>query len=95
MNIRWERRGCMYNCEYTGKDIPTDKQTAIFDRFVKFIQVTGMGLAISKSIAGQMGGETGVESEGTPGSRSRFWFSNTPATPGSRQTAQLILTTIL
>ena len=57
---------CLY-CEDTGIGIPREKQKMVFDRFVKldeFVQGTGMGLAISKSIAERCGGEIGVRSEG-------------------------------
>lgn len=61
----------------TGVGIPREKQEAIFGRFVKldnFVHGTGLGLSICKSIAGQMGGRIGVESE--VGSGSHFWFTH-------------------
>ena len=63
-------------CEDTGLGIPKDKQQAVFERFVKldeFVQGTGMGLAICKSIAERCGGEIGVNSEGE-GKGSTFWI---------------------
>ena len=62
-------------CEDTGKGIPAEKQALVFERFVKldeFVQGTGMGLAISKSIADRCGGEIGVTSEGED-KGSTFW----------------------
>ena len=59
----------------TGMGIAPQKQKDIFKRFVKlnnFIPGTGLGLSICQSIAAQLGGELGVESE--PGKGSCFWF---------------------
>lgn len=61
----------------TGIGIPPEKQEAVFGRFVKldnFVHGTGLGLSICKSIAEQMGGRIGVESE--VGTGSRFWFTH-------------------
>ena len=47
----------------------------VFDRFVKldeFVQGTGMGLAICKSIAECCGGQIGLQSDGE-GKGSTFW----------------------
>ena len=63
-------------CEDTGMGIPEDKKQIIFERFVKldeFVQGTGMGLAICKSIVEHMGGTIGVDSPGI-GKGSTFWF---------------------
>ena len=72
-----ERRDGIYiYCEDTGIGIPADKQQVIFERFVKldeFVQGTGMGLAISKSIAERCGGAIGVTSEGKD-QGSTFWM---------------------
>ena len=60
----------------TGIGIMQEKQTEIFDRFVKlnsFVHGTGLGLPISKSIVEQLGGTIGVESE--PGKGACFWFT--------------------
>ena len=60
----------------TGSGIMQEKQTEIFDRFVKlnsFVHGTGLGLSISKSIVEQLGGTIGVESE--PGKGACFWFT--------------------
>ena len=60
----------------TGIGIMQEKQTEIFDRFVKlnsFVHGTGLGLSISKSIVEQLGGTIGVESE--PGKGACFWFT--------------------
>ena len=59
----------------TGMGIAPQKQKDIFKRFVKlnnFSPGTGLGLSICQSIAAQLGGELGVESE--PGKGSCFWF---------------------
>ena len=63
-------------CEDTGAGIPPEKQKIVFERFVKldeFVQGTGMGLAISKSIVERCGGEIGLTSEGE-GKGTTFWF---------------------
>ena len=76
LGYRYERGGIYVYCEDTGLGIPEDKQQIIFDRFVKldeFVQGTGMGLAISKSIIEHMGGNIGVSSLGK-GRGSIFWF---------------------
>ena len=76
VGYRYERHGLYCYCEDTGSGIPLDKQKVVFDRFVKldeFVQGTGMGLAISKSIVERVGGEIGVNSEGA-GKGSTFWF---------------------
>ena len=76
LGYRYQREGLYLFCEDTGKGIPKDKQLIVFDRFVKldeFVQGTGMGLAICKSIAESCGGEIGVDSDG-PGKGSTFWL---------------------
>ena len=59
----------------TGKGIPKDKQSIIFERFTKldkFTQGTGLGLAIVRFIIETMGGKIWIESE--PGKGSCFYF---------------------
>ncbi|MBQ8463837.1 MAG: transporter substrate-binding domain-containing protein [Prevotella sp.] len=76
LGYHYERHGLRIFCEDSGTGIPQDKQDIVFDRFVKldeFVQGTGMGLNICKSIAERMGGEIGVSSEGE-GKGSIFWF---------------------
>ena len=76
LGYRYDRHGLYVYCEDTGIGIPGDKHEQIFERFVKldeFVQGTGMGLAICKSIVERCGGEIGVESEGN-GLGSTFWF---------------------
>ena len=78
IRLGWKPKdnGLYLYCEDTGKGIPTDKQALIFEQFVKldeFVQGTGMGLAICKSIAERCGGEIGVNSEGE-GKVSTFWL---------------------
>ena len=63
-------------CEDTGVGIPLEKQAVVFDRFVKlndFVQGTGLGLNICKSIAERCGGSIGVSSEGE-GQGCTFWI---------------------
>ena len=78
IRLGWKPKdnGLYLYCEDTGKGIPADKQALIFEQFVKldeFVQGTGMGLAICKSIAERCGGEIGVNSEGE-GKGSTFWL---------------------
>ena len=76
LGYRYQNDGLYMFCEDTGAGIPIDKQKIVFDRFVKldeFVQGTGMGLAICKSIAESCGGEIGVNSEGA-GKGSTFWL---------------------
>jgi signal transduction histidine kinase len=68
--------GLCFYCEDTGAGIPKEKQSAVFERFVKlndFVQGTGLGLAICKAIVDKCGGRIGVTSEGE-GHGSTFWF---------------------
>ena len=78
IRLGWKPKdnGLYLYCEDTGKGIPADKQALIFEQFVKldeFVQGTGMGLAICKSIAERCGGRIGVSSEGE-GKGSTFWL---------------------
>lgn len=76
LGYREQDGGLYFYCEDTGRGIPKDKQSSIFQRFVKldeFVQGTGLGLAVSKSIAARMGGRIGVNSEGL-GHGSTFWI---------------------
>mgnify|MGYP002521561862 CR=1 FL=1 len=68
--------GLYIYCEDTGAGIPKEKQASVFERFVKlneFVQGTGLGLNICKSIAERCGGSIGVESNGE-GKGSTFWI---------------------
>lgn len=76
VGYRYGNRSLYLYCEDTGSGIPKNKQKMIFERFVKlneYVQGTGMGLAISKSIAESCNGEIGVISEGD-GKGSTFWI---------------------
>ncbi|MBR2239207.1 MAG: transporter substrate-binding domain-containing protein [Prevotella sp.] len=68
--------GLYIYCEDTGAGIPEEKQDSVFERFVKlneFVQGTGLGLNICKSIAERCGGSIGVHSKGK-GKGSTFWI---------------------
>lgn len=59
----------------TGIGIPEDKRSYIFERFAKlnpYVEGSGLGLFICKTIVEIQGGEIGVDS--TLGVGSRFWF---------------------
>ena len=76
LGYRYEKHGMYLYCEDTGIGIPKDKQKVVFDRFVKlneFVQGTGMGLAICKTIAESCGGDIGVISAGEDRG-STFWL---------------------
>ena len=76
LGYRYRDDGLYLFCEDTGAGIPKDKQQIVFNRFVKldeFVQGTGMGLAICKSIAESCGGKIGVDSDGA-GKGSTFWL---------------------
>ena len=78
IRLGWKPKdnGLYLYCEDTGKGIPADKQSLIFEQFVKldeFVQGTGMGLAICKSIAERCGGKIGVTCEGED-KGSTFWL---------------------
>ncbi len=76
VGYRYQDKGLYMYCEDTGAGIPKEKQSAVFERFVKlndFVQGTGLGLSICKNIAEGCGGRIGVDSEGE-GHGSTFWI---------------------
>lgn len=76
VGYRYEDGGIYMYCEDTGAGIPKEKQSSVFERFVKlndFVQGTGLGLSICKSIADRCNGRIGVTSEGE-GCGSTFWI---------------------
>ena len=78
--------GLFIYCEDTGTGIPKEQQPHVFERFVKlneFVQGTGLGLNICKSITERCGGKIGVYSDGQ-GQGSTFWMwvpCDTPPMP--------------
>lgn len=75
LDQRYGEMGIYLYCEDTGEGIPKEKQALVFERFVKlneFVQGTGLGLTISKTIIKLCGGEINVDSE--VGKGSTFWF---------------------
>lgn len=76
VGYRIEDNNIYVYCEDTGMGIPKDKHDIIFERFMKlndFVQGTGIGLSICKSLVERMGGTIGVDSVGE-GKGSTFWF---------------------
>lgn len=74
----------------TGIGIAKDKQSLIFENFIKlnsYVQGTGLGLAICRNIVTHLNGEIGVESE--LGSGSTFWFK-LPNNKGKKYLAEPI-----
>ena len=72
----YQDNGLYLYCEDTGIGIPKEQQQIIFERFTKldeFVQGTGMGLNICKSLVERMGGQIGVESEGKD-MGTKFWI---------------------
>lgn len=77
ITIGYRRKGKMieFFVRDTGKGIPKDKQTAIFNRFEKLnsnVQGFGLGLSICKSILEKMQGSILVTSEEGKGTEFRF-----------------------
>ena len=73
---RHGKPGLYFYCQDTGAGIPIEKQSAVFERFVKlndFVQGTGLGLSICRAIIDRCHGDIGVSSEGE-GHGSTFWF---------------------
>ena len=78
IKVGYEKRdgGLYFYCEDTGTGIPKEDQDKIFERFVKlndYVQGTGLGLNISKTIVETCHGQIGVNSKGE-GHGSTFWF---------------------
>ena len=76
VGYREDNGGLLFYCEDTGAGIPLEKQSSVFERFVKlndFVQGTGLGLSICQAIVKKSGGRIGVESKGE-GYGSTFWF---------------------
>lgn len=79
INVGFKIKGCdslYFYVEDTGKDIPKDKLTAIFEHFVRLDgDVTGSGLelTICRILVKGFGGEIGAESE--LGKGSKLWFT--------------------
>lgn len=74
-----ENNRLSFHVKDTGKGIAPDKMESIFESFVKldaFAVGTGIGLAISRSIARQMGGDIEVESVVGEGSHFRLVLPN-------------------
>jgi signal transduction histidine kinase len=74
--LRGESENVMIEVEDTGKGIPPDEQSRVFERFYRGSSAMegegfGLGLAIAKGMVDVMGGNIGLRSE--PGSGSIFW----------------------
>jgi two-component system phosphate regulon sensor histidine kinase PhoR len=74
--LRGESENVIIEVEDTGKGIPPDEQSRVFERFYRGSSAMegegfGLGLAIAKGMVDVMGGKIGLRSE--PGSGSTFW----------------------
>ena len=68
-----ERRGVLFSVEDSGPGVPPDQSATIFEPFHSTkVDGLGMGLAISKSIVENHGGELKLASSGSDGSRFTF-----------------------
>lgn len=75
LGCRREDQGFYFYVTDTGCGIDQENQKHIFNRFVKldtYMQGTGLGLSLCKSIVKHLGGDIGVISE--KGKGSTFWF---------------------
>lgn len=75
LGCRKEQGAHYFYIKDTGCGFSAEDRKRIFNRFVKlntYMQGTGLGLSLCKSIVEHLGGEIGVESE--PGKGSTFWF---------------------
>ncbi len=83
----------------TGVGIPQEKLEKLFTPFERLdanqtgVEGTGLGLALSKSLAEMMGGETGVES--IVGQGSTFWVELPAARPLDQVETELIIPSTL
>jgi signal transduction histidine kinase len=78
-----------------GYGVPTDKQEAIFDRFVRLerdmhgiLRGSGLGLSITRQLIQAMNGSIRVESSGISGEGSTFIFT-LPLATGFTQSARV------
>lgn len=75
IGYRIEEENIYFYVSDTGKGIPSNKVSDVFQRFVKldeFAKGTGLGLSICQKIIERLKGEIGVTSE--EGKGSTFWF---------------------
>lgn len=74
-SLRAEQGDVLFTITDTGKGIPKEKQSRLFERFEKlddYTQGAGLGLAISKQIITRMGGKIWIDPDYTNGARFCF-----------------------